>query len=386
MPNTIYLDHAATTPVDPAVRRAMTHWLAEGHANASALHAPGRAAARAVEEARAAVAALIGATPGEVIFTSGGTESINTAVKGAVIHPAVRDAHVITSAVEHKAVTQSVRFLEALGAAVTVLDVDHEGRVAPGDVEAAIRPETVLVSVMHGNNEIGTLQPVEEIGRITRKRSVLFHVDAVQTVGHRRVDVGAIGCDLLSLSAHKFYGPVGAGALFVRGGAAANVRIAPLLHGGFQEEGLRAGTLNTPAVVGLGAAACAATEEAVAARSARVAALRDRLVAGILDGVPGAVLQGPRRGGLPGITTFLFPGVEGEAAVIALDLQGIHVSTGSACTTGLVDPSHVLLAIGRSANEARGAVRYSLGAGNTEPQVDRVVETTRDVVMRLARR
>jgi cysteine desulfurase len=215
---------------------------------------------------------------------------------------------------------------------------------------------------------------------------VLFHVDAVQTVGHLPVDVSAIGCDLLSLSAHKFYGPVGAGALYVRGGVARNARLAPLFHGGFQEEGLRAGTLNTPAVVALGAAARAATPEVMTARASRVAALRERLVEGLCTALPDARLQGPRRGGLPGVATFVFPGVEGEAAVIALDLRGIHVSSGPACTTGLVDPSHVLLAIGRTAEEARSAVRFSLGAGNTAAQVDRVVEVTREVIRRLERR
>jgi cysteine desulfurase len=238
---------------------------------------------------------------------------------------------------------------------------------------------------MHANNEIGTVQPIAEIGRVARAKGVIFHVDAVQTVGRLDVDVDAIGCDLLSLSAHKFYGPKGAGALYLREGPRGPLKLAPLLHGGFQEEGLRSGTLNTPAIVGLGAAALRAGKEERERRAARVRAVRERLVTGVLRRVPDAVLNGPRCGGLPGIASFSFPGVDGEAAVVALDWEGVSVSTGSACTAGLTDPSHVLLAIGHDPDLARATVRFSLGKDTTEAEIDRVLEIVPRVVERLRR-
>jgi len=382
---TIYLDHAATTPPDPAVLAAMAPWQGsgDGFGNASALYGLGREAARAVEEARARVAGLIRARPMEIVFTSGGTEANNAAIKGVVLRPGRRRAHVITTAVEHKAVIAPVDYLEALGTAVTVVPVNSEGRVDPGVVAGAVRDDTVLISVMHANNEIGTVQPVAEIGRIAREAGAVFHVDAVQTVGRLVVDVEAMGCDLLSLSGHKFYGPKGAGALYVRGGAGGSLPLAPLLHGGFQEEGLRSGTLNTAAIVGLGAAALRAGAEERAERETHVRALRDRLVEGVLRRIPDTVPNGPRRGGLPNIASFSFPGVDGEAAVIALDWEGVSASTGSACTAGLKDPSHVLLAIGHDPDLARGTIRFSLGKDTTESEIDRVLDILPRVVERL---
>lgn len=379
----IYLDYAATTPIASSVRAAMMPWIDAGFGNASSLHRDGRDAAAAVESARADVAALIGARPLDVVFTSGGTESNNLAIKGVMLHPNRRNAHVVTTAAEHKAVLAPCHFLEALGFGVTIVAVDGDGVVDPEDVRRAMTDETALVSVMHANNEIGSLQPVAEIAAIAKAHGALFHVDAVQTVGHLPVDVDALGCDLLSLSAHKFYGPKGVGALYVRGGADGFVSLAPLFHGGFQEEGVRAGTLNTAGIVGLGAAARRCDDADLIARAAREAALRDRLIDGLLARVPAARLTGSRRDRLPGSASFTVRGVDGEAAVVALDWQGIRCSTGSACTTGQIDPSHVLLAIGRDPDDARGALRFSLGEGITADDVDRAIDLASAALARM---
>ncbi len=378
----IYLDHAATTPLAPAVREAMLPWLGDDAGNASSQHARGRAAARAVEEARTHVARLVGGEPGEIVFTGGGTEANNFALKGVLLHPNRRGAPFVVSAIEHKAVLAPAWFLEALGHPLAIAGADAAGRVAPAAVGAAIVPGTALVSVMHGNNEIGTIQPVEAIAEIVRGTGALYHVDAVQSVGHVPVDVRAIGCDLLSVSAHKLGGPTGVGALWVRGGADGGIALAPLLHGGFQEEGLRAGTLNTAAIVGFGVAAARLDPDHVAREAARLAGLRDRLLEAIAAKAGGRI-TGARDERLPGIASFVFDHVDGDALVVGLDLRGVCASTGSACVTGQIDPSHVLTATGESRDAARGALRLSLGETTTDDDVTRAIDTVVDVVERL---
>lgn len=378
----IYLDHAATAPLDPVAREAMLPWLASDGGNASSQHAPGRAAARAVEEARARVAALVGGEPGEIVFTGGGTEADNFAIKGVLLHPNRRGAALVVSAVEHKAVLAPAWFLEALGHPLAIAGVDGCGLVSPDTVADALVPGTALVSVMHANNEIGTVQPVEAIGEVARGVGALFHVDAIQTVGHLPVDVRAIGCDLLSVSAHKLGGPTGVGALWVRGGASGDVALAPLLHGGFQEEGLRAGTLNTAAIVGFGAAAARLDAEHLAREGARQVALRDRLLAGVASRT-GARVTGSPDARLPGLASWVFDGIDGDALVVGLDFRGVQGSTGSACVTGQIDPSHVLIATGESREAARGALRLSVGESTTDDDVTRAIEIVADVVARL---
>ena len=361
----VYFDHNATTPVEPAVLDYMLPYLSWEYGNASSIHTFGQKARAAVETAREQAAALIGARPQEIVFTSGGTESDNHAVFGLVGAASSAQKHVITSAVEHEAVLNTCQACEKTGVSVTYLPVNRDGRVDPEAVQRAVRPETVLITIMHANNELGTLQPLEEIGRIAAAADVYFHTDAVQSTGKVAVDVGALSVDLLSLSGHKLYAPKGIGALYVRGGT----RLRQLLYGGHHQRGFRPGTENVAGIVGLGKAAEMA-RKALAEDSARVSALRDRLEQGLLRAVADARPNGAGAPRTPNTTNVTFPGIEGEALVIALDLKGLACSTGAACSSGAVEPSHVLTAIGLPAEEARASLRFSLGRHTTDADVD----------------
>ncbi len=373
------MDHAATTPVDPRVLAAMLPYFAEQPGNASSLHRFGQEARAAVERARSEVAAAVGARPAEIVFTSGATEADNLAVLGAALASQARGRHVVTSAIEHHAVLEACRSLEAWGYEVTYLPVDGRGLVDPEDVRRALRPDTVLVSVMAANNEVGTLQPVAEIGRIARERGVPFHTDATQMVGALPVDVDGLGVDLLSMSAHKRYGPKGVGALYVRTGAP----LRRIQHGGSHERGRRGGTENVPGIVGFGAALRIAREEMDAER-ARLVALRDRMVREALA-IPGARLNGDPARRLPNNVHLSFEGTDSQSLVIGLDLHGVAASSGSACTSGSLEPSHVLVALGLPAEWAAGAVRLSLGRGTTEAEVAYALGALREVVTGLRR-
>ena len=375
----VYLDHAATTPVDPEVAELMAQVLREVPGNPSSIYAEGRRARALVDRARAEVAEAIGADPAEIVFTSGGTEADNLALRGVL---AARDGEadgIVTSAIEHHAVLDTARDLEARGRArLTVLAVDRDGRVAPDDVARALDERTALVSVMHGNNEIGTLQPIAEIGAVCRSRGIPFHSDAVQTVGALELDVRAMPVDLLSVNAHKFYGPKGVGALFVRKGT----RIATVQTGGGQEKGRRTGTENVAGIVGLGAAMRIAMAGR-AAESARLVALRDRLIAGVKARIPDATLTGHPTERLPNNVSFCFSGTQGEALVVSLDLEGFSVSSGSACTSGDTEPSHVLLALGLPRELAQGSLRVTLGRDTTAADVDAFLAALPPIVARL---
>ncbi len=374
-PRTIYLDHAATTPVHPDVLAAMLPYFSEEFGNPSTLYSVGKRARQAVDVAREQVAQLIGAQPDEVYFTSGGTESDNWAIRGSV---KARGRHVITSKIEHHAVLETCRDLERDGIEVTWLDVDHDGLISPTDVASAIRDDTALVTIMHANNEVGVIEPIEEIGQIAKEHKVNFHVDAVQTVGKIPVNVNGLGCDLLAISAHKIYGPKGVGALYIRKGT----RLAKFMHGGEQENRKRSGTLNVPGIVGLGKAAEIARLTLDAERK-RLERLRDRLIAGIAATIPDALLSGPRDRRLPNNVHFCFAGIEGEAITLRLDHHGICAATGSACTSATLDPSHVLLAMGRPHEIAHGSLRLTLGRSTTDADVDRVLEVLPRVISQL---
>jgi len=371
----IYADNAATTRPSPSVVQAMVSCLSEKWGNPSSVHAAGREARKAMELSRAKVAAALDAAPAEIYFTSGGTESDNWAIKGAVEAALSQGRdHIVTTSIEHHAVLQTCKRLEKQGIRVTYLPADGEGRVTASQVRDSLTDRTGLVSVMYANNEIGTVEPIEEIGRVCREAGVLFHTDAVQAVGSLPIRLGESCIDLLSLSGHKLHGPKGVGALYVRQG----VRLPCLLDGGGQERGLRSGTENLPAIVGLGAA----MEEALTG-VAQVRALRDRLIEGILERVPGARLNGSRVDRLPGNASFSFPGVEGEALLLRLDMEGICASSGSACTSHSANASHVLTAIGLSPELAGGSLRLSLDRYNTEEDIDAILETLPRVVERL---
>lgn len=377
--NGIYLDYAATTPADPRVVEAMRPYFTERFGNAGSVHQFGQAARGAVDEARASVAKLIGAQPKEIIFTGGATESNNAAIFGAVYAREMPDRHIITAATEHHAVLEPCHWLEKRGVGLMVLPVDQHGRVDPDAVRRAIGPQTVLISIMHGNNEIGTLGPVAEIGAIARERGVLFHCDATQSAGIVPVDVAALGLDLLSLSAHKRYGPKGVGALYVRSGA----RIEPFLHGGSQERGRRGGTENVPAIAGFGAAARIALE-CMPEESARIAALRDRLITG-LGAIDGVRQNGHPSDRLPGIVNVSFADAESESLLLALDLEGIAASSGSACTSGSLEPSHVIAALGIPDAFAAGTLRFSLGRWTTAEEIDTLLAVLPKVLNQIRR-
>lgn len=361
----IYLDHAATTPCRPEALRAVHHCLAEEWGNPSSVHAIGQEARRVLDASRDRVAALIGARPEEILFTGSGTEADNIALVGAFLQHRERRRHLVSAATEHHAVLHTLEWLRGLGAEVTILLVDGEGRVDPEDVRRALRPDTLLVSLMAANNEIGTLGPVAEVGALCREAGVLFHTDAVQWAGALPLDVNAFHADFLVLTAHKFYGPKGIGVLYARRG----VRFQPLIHGGGQERGRRAGTENVAGAAGLAAAlALAVTEQPEMAP--RLCGLRDRLIEGVLAAIPGACLNGPRRDRLPNNVNLSIPGVESDLLVLNMDLEGFACSSGSACTAGAIEPSHVLKALGLPWERAACAVRLSLGRGTTEAEVD----------------
>ena len=363
----IYLDHAATTPTDPAVVQAMLPYFTEVYGNPSSVHAFGRESRRSVEAARRQVASAIGAKPSEIYFTNGGTESDNWALKGTAFALQGKGRHIITTAVEHHALLHTCQWLEKQGFAVTYLPVDALGRVNPDDVSSAIRPDTILISVMMANNEVGTLEPVAEIGKIAKSHGILFHTDAVQAIGAVPVQVEDLHADMLSLSGHKFYGPKGIGVMYLRTG----VQVDHLLHGGAQERGQRAGTENLPAIVGLGEAIRLCQQRM--GDNERIAALRDQLQAGILAALPDARVNGDPAHRLPGNLNVCFPDVDGEALLLRLDLAGVGASGGSACTSGSVDPSHVLLAMGLDRDHARSSIRFSLGRDNTEEEIRAVL-------------
>ncbi len=374
----IYMDNAATTAIAPEALAAMLPCFGQVYGNASSIHSFGREARKRLEDARRRVAACLGAKPNEIYFTSGGTESDNWAIKGAAFANREKGNHIITTQIEHHAVLHTCQWLEKQGFEVTYLPVDEYGLVNPADVEAAITDRTILISVMAANNEIGTLEPIAEIGRIAKAHKVLFHCDAVQAVGAIPVNVEDWHVDMLSLSGHKFHGPKGVGALYIRTGA----RVEQFMHGGAQERGRRATTENLPGIVGLAAAlerACAHMEE----NSCRLTAMRDRLIRGILDAIPYTRLNGHPVKRLPGNVNVSVRFIEGEAMLLRLDLAGISASSGSACTSGSLDPSHVLLAIGLPHEIAHGSLRLSLGDCNTEEQVDEVLRVLPGIVENL---
>ena len=362
----IYFDHNATTPVDPGVTEALIRVLRDEFGNASSVHHFGQRAKAVLDDARSAVGSLIGAEPSELVFTSGGTESDNFAIRGVAeaLEPTGR-RHLIATAIEHEAVLVTFKALARRGWRTTLLPVDTTGIVKPAALEAALTDDTALVSVMHANNEIGTVQPIADLARLAHARGALFHTDAVQSIGKIPVDVRTLGADLLSLSAHKFNGPKGAGALWIKRGT----RITAILTGGKHERARRAGTENVPAIAGLGVAAQLAARK-LGSDTARLAALRDRLEAGVLSSVEGTAVNGAREPRVPNTTNISFEGVEAESLLIALDLEGIAVSTGSACSSGTLEPSHVLRAMGFPPHRTQNSIRISLGAGNTDAEVE----------------
>lgn len=374
----VYLDHAATTPTDPRVVEAMLPYFSESFGNPSSIHSLGLETRTSVAEAREKVASLIGAGTDEIVFTSGGTEADNLAIKGVAQANAHKGRHVVTTRIEHHAVEESCRYLEEQGFKVTRVGVDRDGLVNPKEVEKAVTPETILISVMHANNEVGTIQPVGEIGRMARERGICFHTDAVQTTGHIPTMVDDLRVDLLAMSAHKLYGPKGMGVLYIRKGT----RIASFMHGGGQERGLRASTENVPGIVGLGKAAEIAQAE-MAAEAKHLVRLRDKLIKGLLEGIPQTRLNGHPTKRLPNNVNISVASVEGESLAVSLDLEGIAVSTGSACSSEAMEASHVLMAMGLPAELARGSVRFSLGRDNTDADIDRVLEAFPRIVGRL---
>ncbi len=385
----VYLDYNATTPMAPEVLDAMMPYFSERFANASSIHSEGQRARYALEAARESVAGLIGAKAGEIVFTSGGTEADNLAIFGTIGAAGAMNAdgkrHVITSAIEHHAVLNACQKLERDGVEVTYVGVGADGVVDPAEVRRALRPSTVLISIMYANNELGTIQPIEAIGEIAREAGVAFHTDAVQAAGKIPVDVKRLGVDLLSLSAHKIYGPKGMGALYVRAGT----RLEPMFYGGHHERDKRPGTENVAGIVGLGRAAESARSllgkpaelgESAAGGNARIAALRDRFESTILEMVPQSRVNGDRSRRVANTTNMTFAGAEGESLVIALDLRGVACSSGSACSSGAVEPSHVLTAIGLTPEEGRSSVRFSLGRTTVDAEIDFAVNAVRDAV------
>ena len=374
----IYLDYAATTPTHPEVVQAMLPYFTENFGNPSSVHSLGQEARQAVEEAREKVAHLIGARPQEIFFTSGGTEANNLAIKGVALANRNRGNHIITTPIEHHSVLETCKFLEESGFEITYLPVDGQGLVDPGNVRKALTPKTMLISIMLANNEVGTIEPLAEIGKIAREAEVYFHTDAVQAVGHIPVDVEELGVDLLSASAHKLYGPKGIGALYIRKGT----RLVPLAHGGEQESGHRAGTENVPGIVGFGKAAEIAEGE-MEEEAKRLASLRDRLITGVLSSVERAWLNGHPIQRLPNNANLSFEFIEGESLMLSLDLEGICVSTGSACSSTSLAPSHVLLAMGLPPEKALSSLRITLGRWTTEEDIEQVLEALPRAVARL---
>ncbi|PKN65143.1 MAG: cysteine desulfurase NifS [Deltaproteobacteria bacterium HGW-Deltaproteobacteria-15] len=374
----IYFDNAATSPMRPEVLQSMSAFFTEICGNPSSLHMPGQRAKRAVEEARYTLAASLWAEPQEIVFTGGGTESNNLAIHGAAQTLRSRGRHIITSSIEHNAVLSVCRALEEDGFEVTYLPVDGSGILDVPSLRDAVRPDTILVSIMLANNEVGTIQPINEVASITRERSILLHTDACQAVGKIPVHVHDLGVDLLSLAAHKFHGPKGQGALFVKKGT----RIKPLFQGGHQERMLRPGTENVPGIVGMAAAIRLALED-LDSDSVRVRRLRDLLERGVQERVSGVSFNGHGEKRVPQISNMSFASVDGEALLLALDMRGISVSTGSACNAGSTEPSHVLRAMGLDPGIARGGLRFSLGRQNTDVEVNAVIEALAEIVPQL---
>lgn len=387
----VYLDFNATTPVEPQVLDAMLPFFSADFANASSIHTPGQRARAAVEIAREQVASLIGARPQEIVFTSGGTESDNHAIFG-IVGPLVAQPilavrvsaaqptapHIITTTIEHEAVLNACQALEKQGVSVTYLPVDREGLVDPDSVRRTIRPETILITIMQANNELGTVQQLEEIGSTAKEHKIYFHTDAVQSAGKIPIDVNSLNVDLLSLSGHKFYAPKGVGALYVRSGT----RLRQLLYGGHHQRGFRPGTENVAGIVGLGKAAEIA-RNSLTDDAKRVSALRNKLERGLLDRIPQVRVNGALRPRTPNTANIMFAGIEGEALVIALDLKGLACSVGAACSSGAIEPSHVLTAIGLSQEEAKSSLRFSLGRHTTESEIDFALEVIPAAVAQL---
>lgn len=374
----VYLDHSATTPVHPRVLATVVRYMAADYGNASSVHSFGQVARKAMERARSQIADLIGAAdPREIIFTSGGTESDNLAIKGVARARRDPGGHIITSAVEHHAVLHTCEALEKEGLRVTAVGVDQQGRVDPEEVRDAVGEDTILISIMLGNNEVGTLQPVAEIARIAQEKGITMHTDAVQAVGQIPVDVDELGVDMLSISGHKIYGPKGVGALYVRRGT----RIRPIEHGGHHERRIRPGTENVAGMAGLGEAARLAQEE-LSHRASHLSRLRDRLIDGLL-GIDGVHLNGHPQERLPNNVNVSIAAVEGESILLNLDAQGIAASSGSACTSGSLEASHVLLAMGMKHELAHGSLRMTLGRDNTQEDIDYVLEVLPGIVHKL---
>jgi cysteine desulfurase len=374
----VYLDYAATTPVHPNVLKAMIPYLTDAFGNPSSLYSYGGEAKGAIEEARAKVADLIGAQDEEIVFTGSGTEADNFAIKGVAFANESKGNHIITSSIEHHAVTETCKFLERRGFSVTYLPVDEYGLVDPHDVKKAITGKTILISVIHANNEMGTIEPIAEIGKVAKEAGVYFHTDAVQTVGHIPVDANELGVDLLSISAHKLYGPKGVGALYIRKGT----KLIPFMHGGEQERRRRASTENVAGIVGLGTAAELARQE-MDEEVQRLTRLRNRLIKGLLERIDHVRLNGHPQKRLPNNINVSIDFVEGESMLLNLDLEGICASTGSACSSSSLEPSHVLLAMGLAHEQAHGSLRFTLGKWTTEEEIGQVLEVLPRIVAKL---
>lgn len=378
MDSVIYFDNAATTAVRSEVFEAMSKYFSKEFGNPSSIYKIARENKKAVEESREKIAKAINADKNEIFFTAGGSESDNWAIKGIAESYASKGKHIITLSIEHHAVLHTCQFLETKGYEVTYLPVDNDGIVDLNELKNAIREDTILISVMFANNEIGSLQPIEEIGKIAHENGIIFHTDAVQALGHIPIDVKALNIDLLSMSAHKIYGPKGVGALYIKKGT----KITPLIHGGAQEKNRRAGTENVPGIVGMGTAVELITNE-IEKESVRLSYLRDKLIDGILESIPYSRLNGSRDKRLPGNVNISFEFVEGESILLLLDMKGICASSGSACTSGSLDPSHVLLAIGLPHEKAHGSLRLTLGMFNTEEEVDYLLKELPPIIKRM---
>lgn len=374
----IYFDHSATTPVDREVAELMLEYMTEKYGNPSSVHAFGRETRKAVEEAREKVAALINAAPNEIFFTSGGTEGDNLALKGVAYANRKKGNHIITTNIEHHAILHTCEYLEKQGFTITYLPVDEHAMVRMEDLKNAITDQTILISVMFANNEVGTIQPIKEIGQLAKEKGIYFHTDAVQAVGSYPIDVKELNIDLLTMSGHKFHASKGVGALYIRRG----VKVEEIQHGGGHERNMRAGTENVPGIVGLGKAAEIAKRD-MDKKIAYIKGLRDKIIAGIMEKVPHVKLNGHPEQRMPGNVNFSFLFIEGESLLLNLDMKGIAASSGSACTSGSLDPSHVLLAMGLTHEVAHGSLRVTLGRGNTEEEVDYFLEIVPEIVERL---
>jgi len=374
----IYFDHAATTAVKPEVLEAMLPYFTEKYGNASSIYSLGRENKKAIDDAREKVAKALNALPKEIFFTSGGTESDNWAIKGVAFSNESKGKHIITTNIEHHAVLHTCKYLEKYGFEVTYVPVDNKGIVHVEDIEKAIRPDTILISIMFANNEIGTVQPIKEIGALAKEKGIYFHTDAVQAIGNIPIDVKDMNIDMLSLSGHKFYGPKGVGVLYIRDG----VRISPMLHGGAQERGKRASTENVAGIVGLGKAIELATEN-IEQYNTKLIKLRDRAIKEILEKIPYSRLNGDEKNRLPGNVNISFEFIEGESILLMLDMKGICASSGSACTSGSLDPSHVLLAIGLPHEIAHGSLRLTFGEENADSDLDYLLETLPPIIEKL---